>query len=113
MTSCKNPNGDNANTEFKLTTTNNLPFSSRVSDMELKGVASMSGIYSITLTMTGLGNETVNKTINLYIAANPNGIENITAESKKSGQCYNMQGQRIAQPQKGIFIKDNRKYIAR
>lgn len=40
------------------------------------------------------------------------GIENVTAEDQKSADMYSISGVKIAKPEKGIYIQNNRKYIA-
>ncbi len=45
--------------------------------------------------------------------APPSGIHSIVAMPNKSSYLYNLNGQRISTPKKGIYIQNGRKYIAR
>ena len=41
------------------------------------------------------------------------GIKNIEAQKQESGDCYNLAGQRVAQPTKGLYIVNGKKYIVK
>lgn len=43
----------------------------------------------------------------------PSGIETTTTNTKKDGAIYNLSGQRVTNPVRGIYIKDGKKYYAR
>ena len=45
--------------------------------------------------------------------APPSGIHSISAMPNRSSYLYNLNGQRISTPKKGIYIQNGRKYIAR
>lgn len=40
-------------------------------------------------------------------------IEAVKAEQKMNGECYNLAGQRVAQPTKGLYIVNGKKYIVK
>ena len=40
-------------------------------------------------------------------------IEAVKKEQKMSGECYNLAGQRVAQPTKGLYIVNGKKYIVK
>ena len=49
-----------------------------------------------------------------WIASDINGIENIVDDTNRSpAAIYNIAGQRILSPQKGIFIRKNKKFIVK
>ncbi len=41
------------------------------------------------------------------------GIADLCTTNKTDGKCYNLAGQEIGNPQKGLYIKNGKKYIAR
>ena len=43
----------------------------------------------------------------------PSGIETTTTNTKKDGAIYNLSGQRVTNPVRGIYIKDGKKYYVR
>ena len=43
----------------------------------------------------------------------PTGIQQMKAETTADDAVYNLQGQRIAEPQKGIYIKNGKKYVTK
>ena len=42
-----------------------------------------------------------------------NAINDITVETKADGAVYNLAGQRVNNPQHGIYVKNGRKYIVK
>ena len=41
------------------------------------------------------------------------GLSNVEAKESKSGDIYNLQGMKVAQPTKGIYIQNGKKYIVK
>ena len=41
------------------------------------------------------------------------GLSNVEAKEAKSGDIYNLQGMKVAQPTKGIYIQNGKKYIVK
>ena len=44
---------------------------------------------------------------------NTSGLSNVEAKEGKSGDIYNLQGMKVAQPTKGIYIQNGKKYIVK
>lgn len=46
-------------------------------------------------------------------AGSETAIKDIVESTTTDGKCYNLAGQEVAQPRKGIYIKNGKKYVAR
>lgn len=62
------------------------------------------GIFDSTVTSLGIGSDT---------DGNTTGINDVQFEKNSDGQYYNLNGQRISQPKKGLYIKNGKKYIVK
>jgi len=47
------------------------------------------------------------------MAASVSGLQSITIPSHANGTIYNLQGQRVARPQKGIYLRNGKKFISK
>lgn len=63
-----------------------------------------SGTFDRTVTSLGIGSDT---------DGNTTGINDVQFEKNSDGQYYNLNGQRISQPKKGLYIKNGKKYIVK
>ncbi len=44
---------------------------------------------------------------------NPSSVEFVAIPSQHSSQCYDLQGRRVSQPQKGLYISNGRKFVVK
>ena len=76
--------------------------------VELKGEVTEAGTFFIYGSIK-MSVQTV-----VWIPANADSIEKVNAGVKSNdGKWYNLQGQEVAAPTKGLFIKDGKKYIVK
>jgi len=47
------------------------------------------------------------------MAAKVNGIHSVTTHPDSDAPIYNLQGQRVSIPQKGIYLRNGKKYITK
>ena len=47
----------------------------------------------------------------VFIDEDATGIEQPTADNSEAGETYNLNGQRVAAPTKGLYIRNNKKVI--
>ena len=50
-------------------------------------------------------------TTTMEVKGSGSGISTIAAEKAKKGEWYNLNGQRVSAPQKGLFIQNGRKVV--
>jgi hypothetical protein len=48
-----------------------------------------------------------------FVADSNTAIDEVNANTAGNGNCYNLIGQEIVKPAKGLYIKDGKKYIVR
>ncbi|MCH5224366.1 MAG: hypothetical protein J1D77_00150 [Muribaculaceae bacterium] len=74
------------------------------------------GAYTFTLTLQAIEDDEVIATSNeltVSVTAESTAINGINASTLENGVYYNLQGVRVANPQKGIFILNGKKVIVR
>jgi hypothetical protein len=81
------------------------------------------GVFMFTTAQEAIHCEMTNTELNAFTAEKPyitttmevkvsgSGISTIAAENAKKGEWYNLNGQRVSAPQKGLFIQNGRKVV--
>ena len=71
----------------------------------------INGACTSDVTFTFNPTEVLENGFNLSctVSGNPTGINNIAAETLKTAVIYNINGQRVSQPSRGLYIMNGRK----